>query len=107
MAGTAAGTYWLAETVYRDAIDAWRFEGRTAWHHPIVPTVAVALYLAMVYFLPRFMQTRKPVELRGVMFVHNFILSFGSLVMMIAVTREVRPLHTREHCIRTARPAAT
>jgi hypothetical protein len=88
--GVAAVTYGLTETVWSDAIDAWRFVPRTGGHAVWVPVVACVLYLAMVAVLPRLMRDRAPVQLQWTMFVHNVILSAGSLVMTIAVAREVR-----------------
>ena len=89
VAVSAAAILYLCDTVYADAISSWRFEAGVGLHNPVVPTVAVILYVAMVYFLPKVMANREPVSLKPVMLVHNLILSVGSLVMLVAIVREV------------------
>jgi len=43
----------------------------------------------MVFQLPSLMKNREPLQLQGIMVVHNYFLSYLSLVMLIAVLREI------------------
>lgn len=94
--GASAGIVLaLCETVWADYIKQYTFAAREGLHNPMVPLGMSLLYIAMITFLPRIMRDKKPMELKSIMVLHNIILSAGSLVMMIAIGREVHAPSTR------------
>ena len=92
VASITATVLYLAETTWFNYIDNFKFVTRVGLHHPIVPTIATILYLIMIYVGPRVMKKREAIELKYIPLVHNIILSSGSLVVTIAILRDVRSL---------------
>jgi len=52
----------------------------------LMPTVAVGLYLLMVYYLPRILKDSKPRKLRVILCIWNLFLFLLSLMMFIGVS---------------------
>jgi len=84
----AAITLYLCDTVFADFINNWKFEPRQGLHNIWFPTISVALYLVMIIVVPIIMKDREPLNLKVPMLVHNFFLSYGSLLMVLALVRE-------------------
>jgi hypothetical protein len=82
-------TLYLCDTIFLPFIANWKYEPHQGLHHLSVPFTAIGLYLLMVFFLPQVMKNREPMKLQGLMVIHNYFLSYLSLVMMIGVLREV------------------
>ncbi|EGG24156.1 GNS1/SUR4 family protein [Cavenderia fasciculata] len=55
---------------------------------PILPAV-ITIYLILIFSIQAFMKNRKPLELKYVSVIHNFILCLWSLIMCVGVVYEV------------------
>lgn len=80
-------TTYLCDTVFADAIDSYTFVSFESFHSPWVPALAILGYILMVVFLPMLLRGAKPVNMSGVMFVHNYFLSYLSIVMFLGFLR--------------------
>lgn len=70
-----------------DYVDNWRYEpGVTPLSAFKYQVIAIAGYLVTIHTIQRVMRTRKGLEMRGLLFVHNALLCGASLVLALALT---------------------
>lgn len=81
---------YLADTEYAQYIKDFKFEPRVGLHQERIPHVACFGYLLMIFLGPEYMKKRDALNLKWLMVVHNVILSSFSLIVSVAIIREVR-----------------
>eukprot|EP00184_Porphyridium_aerugineum_P006000 CAMPEP_0184693166 /NCGR_PEP_ID=MMETSP0313-20130426/1446_1 /TAXON_ID=2792 /ORGANISM="Porphyridium aerugineum, Strain SAG 1380-2" /LENGTH=270 /DNA_ID=CAMNT_0027151157 /DNA_START=143 /DNA_END=955 /DNA_ORIENTATION=+ len=71
---------------YMQQINAFRFiKGETPFSGYLEPWATVVLYYITLRVLQQFMKNRKAYEFRAFLFVHNMLLSIGSLILFVAL----------------------
>ena len=69
-----------------EAVREWRFiPDVTPFSGYLEPWLTVVIYFTVIWSLQAWRQGKKPLKFTGILFVHNFLLSLGSLLLFVAL----------------------